>query len=112
MEEAGDQFGSILEINPMTEATAKDVIEGDKASGLSHGPLVDMPAGSSSGSLFWKQKQLEIIRLITSQEDASNQLSTGMSVFVEKTSVMKMVCIPCSPRAPWRVLIENPSGCS
>jgi hypothetical protein len=44
MEEASDQFGSILEINPMTEATTKDVIEGDKASGMSHGPLVDMPA--------------------------------------------------------------------
>jgi hypothetical protein len=71
-----------------------------------------MPAGSSSGSLFWKQKQLEIIELITSQEDASNHLSTSMSVFVEKTSIMKKVCIPCSPQAPWQILIKNPSWCS
>jgi hypothetical protein len=91
---------------------SKDVVEGDKAPGLSHDPLVDMPAGSSSSSLFWKQKQLEIIELITSQEDASNHLSTGMSVFVEKTSIMKKVCIPCSPRAPWKILIKNPSWCS
>jgi hypothetical protein len=111
MEEAGDQFGSIPESKPTTEAMAKDVVEGDKAFDLSHGPLVDKPAGSSFGSLYWKQKQLEIIRLINSQEDASIQLSAGMSVFMEKTSVMKKVCIPCSPRAPWRVLIENTSGC-
>jgi hypothetical protein len=46
MEETGDQFGLIPEINPTTEATAKDVVEGDKAPGSSHGPLVDMPVGS------------------------------------------------------------------
>jgi hypothetical protein len=61
MEETGDQFVSIPEINPTTEATAKDVVERDKAPGSSHGLLVDMPARGSSGSLFWKQKQLEII---------------------------------------------------
>jgi hypothetical protein len=112
MEETGDQFGSIPEINPMTKATAKDVVEGDKAPGSFHGPLADMPVGSSSGGLFWKQKQLEIIRLITNQEDASNQLSAGMSASVEKKSIMKKVCIPCSPRVPWRILIENSSWCS
>jgi hypothetical protein len=112
MEETGNQFGSILEINPTTEATAKDVVEGDKAPGSSHGTLADMPAGGSSSSLFWKQKQLEIIELSTSQEDVSNHLSTGMSAFVERTPIMKKVRMPCSPRAPWRFLIENPLWCS
>jgi hypothetical protein len=31
--------------------------------------VADAPAG---GSLFWKQKQLEVVNLISSQEDASN----------------------------------------
>jgi hypothetical protein len=53
--------------------------------------MADASAGSS---LLWKQKQLEIFKLITSQEDVSNQLSIGMSVFVERTSTMKKVCIP------------------
>jgi hypothetical protein len=61
MEEAGDQFGSIPETNPTTEAMAKDVVESGKASGSSHGPKVEMAAGSSSGSLLWQQKKLEII---------------------------------------------------
>jgi hypothetical protein len=57
----GDQFDSIPEINPTAKAKAKDVIEGDKAPGSSHDPLVVTPGGSSSSSLLWKQKQLEII---------------------------------------------------
>jgi hypothetical protein len=62
----------------MTEATANDVVQSNKASGSSHGPMADVPMGSS---LLWKQKQLKIIELITSQEDASNQLSTEMAIF-------------------------------
>jgi hypothetical protein len=112
MGRTGDLFDSIPEINPTTEAMAKDVVEGDKVPGSSHDPLVVTPGGSSSDSLFWKQKQLEIIQLIISQEDASNQLSVGMSAFVKRTSIMKKVCIPCSPRAPWWILIGNPSWCS
>jgi hypothetical protein len=64
------------------------------------------------GSSFWKKQQLEIVELITSQEDASNQLSTGISAFVEKTSTMNKVCIASSPRAPWRIFIDNPLWCS
>jgi hypothetical protein len=109
MEDIGDQFGSIPEANPTTEATAKDVVQGKEAPGSSHGHMADMPVGDS---LLWKQKQLEIIQLITSQEDASNQLSAGMTIFVERTSTMKKVCTPCSPQAPWRILIDNPSWCS
>jgi hypothetical protein len=112
MEETGDQFGSIPETNPTTEATAKDVVKGGKASGSSQVPNVDISTGSPTGSLYWKQQQNKIVQLITSQKDASNTLFTGISVFVEGTVVMKKVCIPCSPRVPWRILIENPSGCS
>jgi hypothetical protein len=82
MEDAGGQFGPIPEANPMTKATANDVVQSKKASG---------PAGSSS---LWRKRRLEIIELITSQEDANNQLSTGMSVFMERMSTMKKVCLP------------------
>jgi hypothetical protein len=83
MEDFGDHFGSIPEANPMTKATAKDVVQSREAPGSSHGHMADMPAG---GSFLWKQEQLEIIQLITSQEDASNQLSAGMTVFLVENS--------------------------
>jgi hypothetical protein len=60
------------------------------------------------GSLFWRQKQLEVINLISSQEDASNQLSSGIAAFVQKTTTMKKVCTPSSPRAPWRICKSDP----
>jgi hypothetical protein len=94
MEDIGGQFGPMPEAKPTVEATANDVVQSNKTSGSFQGHMADISAGSSS---LWKQKQLEIIELITSQEDASNQLSTGMAVFVERTSTMKKVCIPCSP---------------
>jgi hypothetical protein len=84
------------EANPTTEATAKDVVQSEKASGSFQGQMADTSAGGSS---FWRKKQLEIVELITSQEDASNQLSSGISAFVEKMSTMKKVRIPSSPRA-------------
>jgi hypothetical protein len=97
MEDSGDQFGSIPKGNPTTEATTKDVVQSKEAPGLSHGHMADTPAGDS---LLWKQKQLKIIQLITSPEDASNQHCAGMTVFVERTTTIKKVCTPCSPRAP------------
>jgi hypothetical protein len=108
MEVAGGQFGPMPEANPTTEATANDVVQSSQASSSFQGHMADASVGNNS---FWKQKQLEIIDLITSQEDASNQLSKGIHAFVERTSTMKKVCIPCSPRAPWRISIVNPSGC-
>jgi hypothetical protein len=96
------------EANPTTEATANDVVQSEKASDSFQGQMAD---ASTGGSLFWRQKQLEIVNLITSQEDASNQLSSGISAFVEKTTTMKKVCTPSSPRAPWRIFIENPLWC-
>jgi hypothetical protein len=59
--------------------------------------VADAPTG---GSLFWRKKQLEVVNLISSQEDASNQLSSGITAFVEKTATMKKVCTPSSPRVP------------
>jgi hypothetical protein len=92
----------------VANAMANDVVQSKKASGSSPGPMVDAPAGNIS---LWKQKQLEIIELITSQEDESNQLSTGITAFVERTLTMKKVCIPYSPRASWWIFIDNPSWC-
>jgi hypothetical protein len=105
MEDASGQFDSIPEANPTTEATANDVIQSEKASDLFQGQMANASAGSS---LFWRQKQLEIVNLITSQEDASNQLSSSIAAFVEKTASMKKVCTPSSPRAPWRIFIDDP----
>jgi hypothetical protein len=46
------------------------------------------------------------------QEEASNNISSAMTSFVQRTSVVEEVCTPCSPRAPLRILIDNPSWCS
>jgi hypothetical protein len=57
MEDACGQFGTMPEANLTTEATAND------ASDSFQGQMADASAGGSS---FWKQRQLEIIDLITS----------------------------------------------
>jgi hypothetical protein len=97
------------EANPMIEATANDVVQSEKASDSFQGQMADASAGGSS---FWRQKQLEIVDLITSQEDASNQLSSDIFAFVEKTGIMKKVCTPSSPRATWRIFVDDPVWCS
>jgi hypothetical protein len=109
MEDAHGQFGTMLEANPMTEATTNDVVQSEKASNSFQGQMAD---ASTGGSSFWRQKQLEIVDLITSQEDASNQLSSGISAFVEKTAIMKKVCTPSSPRATWWIFVADPVWCS
>jgi hypothetical protein len=106
MEYAGGQFDPTPEANPTTEAMANDVVQSEKASG-SPGQVTDAASG---GSLYWKQKQLEVVNLISSQEDASNQLSSGITAFVEKTATMKKVCTPSSPRAPWRICKQSAMG--
>jgi hypothetical protein len=95
--------------NLTTEATANDVVQSEKAPGSFQGQMADASAGGSS---FWKQRQLEIVDLITNQEDASNQLSSGISAFVEKTTIMKKVCTSSSPRAPRWIFVEDPLWCS
>jgi hypothetical protein len=109
MEDAGGQFGMMPEANPTTEAMTNDVVQSEKASDSFQGQMADTSAGSSS---FWRQKQLEIIDLITSQEDASNQLFSRISNFVEKIAIMKKVCTPSSPRATWRIFVDDPVWCS
>jgi hypothetical protein len=32
-----------------------------------------------------------------------------MSLFVQRTSIVKELCIPCNPRASWWIFIDNPS---
>jgi hypothetical protein len=104
MEDAGGQFDPMPETNPTTEATTNDVVQSQKAP-VSQGQVADTLSGGSS---YWRQKQLEVVNLISSQEDASNQLSSGITAFVEKTATMKKVCTPSSPRAPWWICMFNP----
>jgi hypothetical protein len=97
------------EANQTTEATANDVVQSEKASDSFQGQMADASAGGSS---FWRQKQLQIVDLITSQEDASNQPSSGIFSFVEKTMIMKKVCTPSSPQATWWIFVDDPVWCS
>jgi hypothetical protein len=60
----------------------------------------------------WKKKADALFHLDGLQEETRNNLSSAMSSFVQRTSVVKEVCTPCSPRAPWRTLVDNPSWCS
>jgi hypothetical protein len=110
VERAGSQFGAMLETNTTTKASAKDVVQSDKVSGLSHGPMVDLAKGSPTSGLHWMKQHDNIVQLSNMQVDASNKLSSSMSVFIERTSVMKKVCIPCIPRVPWRILYEISGG--
>jgi hypothetical protein len=56
----------------------------------------------------WKKKSEALFRLDHLQEEASNHVSTAMAAFVQRTSIVKEVCTPSSPRAPWRIRIEDP----
>jgi hypothetical protein len=58
MEDASVQSGPMPEANPTNEATANDVIQSNKASGLFQGHIADASVGDSP---FWRQKQLEIV---------------------------------------------------
>jgi hypothetical protein len=53
MEDVGGQFGPMPEANPTTEATANDVVQSNKASGLFQGHMADASTGNNSLS---KQK--------------------------------------------------------
>jgi hypothetical protein len=60
----------------------------------------------------WKKRVEALFHLDTLQEQASNHISSAMTAFLQRTGVVKEVYILYSPRAPWRILIGNPSGCS
>jgi hypothetical protein len=45
----------------------------------------------------WKKRVDALFHLDTLQEQASDTVSSAMTGFVQRTSVVKEVCIPCSP---------------
>jgi hypothetical protein len=71
------------------------------------GKTVQMDAGAEEASK-WKKKLEALFRLDHLQEEASNHVSSAMAAFVQRTSLVKEVCTPSSPRAPWRILIFDP----
>jgi hypothetical protein len=99
----------------MAEASAKDAMPNVTPAG---GFEKIVPGGSSSrkgevaesigDALNWKKWVEALFHPDTLQEQASNHISSAMIALVQKTGFMKEVCIPCSPRAPWWILI----GCN
>jgi hypothetical protein len=66
-----------------------------------------MDAGAGKASK-WKKKLEALFHLDNLQEEASNHVSSAMAVFVQRTSLVKEVCTPSSPRAPWQILKFDP----
>jgi hypothetical protein len=100
----------------MVSASAKDVgpsthpAKGAKKVSFS-GKAVEMGAGVGEAAK-WKKKADAIFHLDHLQEEASNHMSTAMSSFVQRTSIVKEICTPSSARAPWRNFIDDPLWCS
>jgi hypothetical protein len=100
----------------MADAPTKDVkpaanpIKGPKKVNFG-GTAVEMGAGVGDAAR-WKKKVDALFRLDSLQEEASNHVSTAMSSFVQRTSIVKEVCSPSSPRAPWRIFVDDPLWCS
>jgi hypothetical protein len=46
----------------------------------------------------WKKKADALFHLDSLQEETSNSLSSAMSSFVQRTSVVKEVCTPVAPK--------------
>jgi hypothetical protein len=69
--------------------------------------MVQVDAGTGEASK-WKKKSEALFRLDNLQEDASNHVSSTMVAFVQRTSLVKEVCTPSSPRAPWWISIFDP----
>jgi hypothetical protein len=66
------------------------------------GKAVQMDAGAGEASK-WKKKSEALFCLDNLQEEASNNVSSAMTAFVQRTNLVKEVCTPSSPRAPWRI---------
>jgi hypothetical protein len=81
----------------------KKVSFGDKA--------IEVGAGVGEASK-WKKKVDALFHLDCLQEEASNHVSTAMSSFVQRTSIVKEVCTPSSPRATWQIFVDDPVWCS
>jgi hypothetical protein len=68
---------------------------------------VQMDAGAGEAAK-WNKKSEALFRLDNLQEEASNHVSSAMAAFVQRTSLVKEVCTPSSPRAPWRITRLDP----
>jgi methionyl-tRNA synthetase len=71
------------------------------------GKTIQMDTGAGEASK-WKKKAEALFRLDNMQEEASNHVSSTMAAFVQRTSLVKEVCTPSSPRAPWRITRRDP----
>jgi hypothetical protein len=82
----------------MAEASAKDAMP---ATNPARGPKkvtfggkpIEMAAGARDAAK-WKKKTYALFHLDGLQEEASNHLTSAMSSFVQRTSVVKELCIP------------------
>jgi hypothetical protein len=57
------------------------------------GKAVEITAGAG-GTARWKKKADALFSLDSLQEEASNHVTSAMSSSVQRTSVVKEVCIP------------------
>jgi hypothetical protein len=71
------------------------------------GKVIQTNTGAEEASK-WKKKATALFRLDNMQEEASNHVSSAMAAFVQRTSIVKEVCTPSSPRASWRIIKFNP----
>jgi hypothetical protein len=110
---------SAPKISKMAEALAKDAMpiatptKGSKR--VSFGKSLAKKVGiaeEAGDAAKWKKRAGALFHLDTLQEEASNQISSALTLFVQTTSVVKEVCTPCIPRAPWWILVDNSSWCS
>jgi hypothetical protein len=60
------------------------------------GKAVEMDAGAGEASK-WKKKAEALFRLDHLQEEASNHVSTAMSLFVQRASIVKEYVFPVAP---------------
>jgi hypothetical protein len=73
------------------------------------GKAIQMDAGAGEASK-WRKKSEALFRLDNLQEEASNHVSSAMAAFVQRTSLVKEVCTPSSPRAPWWIFKQSAMG--
>jgi hypothetical protein len=103
---------SAQKASKMADASTKDArptanpVKGPKKVTFG-GKAVEMAAGVSDAAK-WKKKVDALFRLDSLQEEASNHVSSAMSSFVQRTSIVNEVCTPSSPRASWRISLDNP----
>jgi hypothetical protein len=100
----------------MADAPTKDVrpaaypVKGPKK--VSFGGMVVETGAGVGDATRWKKKADTLFRLDSLLEEVSNHVSTALSSFVQRTSIVKEVCTPSSPRAPWWIPVDDPLWCS